>query len=75
MKKSLHIKKIAEETGGQFIENYSGRGMFGETCVGIGTNDPDEVIHLAKSKKIQGEVRDSMGLSVIVYWPSINADM
>ena len=52
-------------------ENYSGRGMYGSTCYGIVTDDPEELIDRAIELGLRGECTDSMGLSTIVYWKNI----
>jgi hypothetical protein len=62
------IKEVAEEGYRRFYQDYSGRGMFGRTCVGIVCPDPHKVI---AEVGIKGAKTDSMGLDSIVYWPNI----
>ena len=52
-------------------ENYSGRGMYGSTCYGIVTDDPDGLIERAVELGLKGARTDNMGLSTIVYWKNI----
>lgn len=65
------LRDIADDTGGDFREDYSGRGMYGEECVGIVTDTPMHVIEEAAEKGIRGAKQDSMGKRTIVYWPSL----
>jgi hypothetical protein len=32
---AYHVRSAADALGGEFTENYSGRGMYGAVCVGI----------------------------------------
>lgn len=52
--------------------NYSGRGMFGATCWGIVCEDANDVIC---DVGLKGSKTDSMGCSVIVYWPSVSGPL
>ena len=58
--------------------SYSGRGMFGEQCVGVscgGRNGVNEEDVLEAVKNVKGGLRpsyDSLGLGSIVYWPQAN---
>lgn len=61
------------ETYGTFRSDYSGRGMFGATCIGIVTRRPDALIEEAAAQGVRGAKRDSMGCDYIVYWPKIKA--
>jgi len=56
--------------------DYSGRAMFGRTCYGITSREQndEQVIELAARNGLRGARVDSMGLGVIVYWPSINGE-
>lgn len=63
--------QIADTCEGRVYTGYSGRGMFGESCWGVTTNDPNVCIAEARKQGITGERQDSMGRSVIVYWPHI----
>jgi len=57
------IKAITDEIGGQYENSYSGRGMYGMTCVGIHCKDAIQGIH--------GGRFDTMSKESVAYWPSI----
>lgn len=65
------IQMIADEVGGVISENYSGRGMFGETCVGIICPNAIECIEFAANVGLTGARSDNMGKELIVYWPNL----
>ncbi len=59
-------------------EDYSGRGMYGDTCFGIVCDITDFAIFCASVGSFMddwdwlGRVRtDNMGLSTIWYWPGV----
>lgn len=66
------LKEIAEELGGRVRENYSGRGMFGRTCLAIVCDSPKACIAAAAKKRIVGASTDNMGLSYVIYWRSLD---
>ena len=51
--------------------DYSGRGMFGETCVGIVCTHEAEPYILIEAVKMGFPIPkiDSMGKGLILYWP------
>jgi len=66
--------------------DYSGRGMYGATCLGFTTSEPENLmmeigtwLHLREEADDDFDLRlpftrsatDSMGLSTIIYWPSM----
>jgi len=70
----------------RFYQDYSGRGAFGAKCIGIICESPGRVcFELAEFffeylegeelsnalEAVQGVRQDSMGLDVIIYFPSI----
>ncbi len=55
-------------------EDYSGRGMFGEHCLGIVCSDANRCLEVAGSKGITGGKIDNMGLDMIVYWPNLKSN-
>ena len=59
----------------RFHDDYSGRGMYGETCAAIYTDDANWVIEQASEAGIKGARTDSMGLGAVVYWPSIKTNL
>lgn len=66
------LSEIAEELGGRVRETYSGRGMFGRTCLGIVCSNATTCIEMAARKGIRGASTDNMGLDYIVYWRSLD---
>jgi hypothetical protein len=67
------LLKKAEELGLRVYRDYSGRGMFGRTCIGV-------VGSMEELDCLLGEVRgsgkglrkDNMGLDYIYYWPALS---
>lgn len=68
------LKDVADEVDGKFCDDYSGRWMFGKTCVGIICDNAYSCIEAAAAQGIRGARTDNMGRSYIVYWPSIKSD-
>jgi len=64
------IREMAQECDFNLYENYSGRGMYGATCLGVTHESAEAVIEEAASRGIRGAHVDRMGRGVIVYWPS-----
>lgn len=46
--------------------SYSGRGMYGERCVGVSL----DYLGQADGLPLSGSRTDSLGLGIILYWPS-----
>lgn len=82
------IKEFCEAEGYEFRDNYSGRFMYGQRCVGIVTDEqPIPLIvslfgFLAEESELdcyniermlKGAKTDDMGLSTIIYFPEIKA--
>ena len=65
------IRKVASLIGGTVRNNYSGRGMFGETCYGIDCDDHYECVVQSAMKGLPKPTIDNMGKGYIVYWPKI----
>lgn len=73
------LEEIAREVAGRVRTDYSGRGMFGDTCVGI-TTAPHNLLELGatisrlvedeelRKELINNSNTDSMGYDTIVYW-------
>lgn len=68
----------------EIYHNYSGRGMFGRTCIGICCDNPNQMLidlteYLAEGCDVDG-VRakldtictDDIGLGTIVYFPQLS---
>lgn len=72
------VETLLDENGILFSlrEDYSGRGMYGEICIGFVCDDPYDLIHTIETGLSMDHplnatyfTMDSMGLSIIVYWP------
>ncbi|MDD3569799.1 MAG: hypothetical protein PHY44_01700 [Lachnospiraceae bacterium] len=87
-KMEKEIKKFCDANGYDFYANYSGRGMFGNKCVGIvGDNTLRIMIELfcflldiydgttgyELSKMLGSPMTDNMGEEYILYFPKIEA--
>lgn len=68
------VEDLARDLG-LTVRSYSGRGMYGKECVGITTDDPDEIVASCREHGLSIPARDSMGLKTICYWPNIPAAM
>jgi hypothetical protein len=82
------IEDALDSQGGNWdyedIRSYSGRGMYGEECLGIVFNDSRDAygffVELAAEDYDTAELlarkarEDSMGTSVIVYFPGVQVD-
>lgn len=78
-----YIKEFCELEGYDFRYNYSGRFMYNKTCVGIVCDDTDytfmKLIGFLGEKELTGvcsilgePCTDNMGLSYILYFPSVS---
>lgn len=76
IKASELLKQLAEDNDWRFGNNYSGRGMFGKTCLSITSEDrsPVKIIEQAAQLGITGASWDNMGLGTVVYWPRLNSE-
>jgi hypothetical protein len=76
------FKALCAEHGVGPHPEYSGRGMFGEACVGVYGSTGDLVAFVTDAASLTGDDRapwrhpssDSLGLSTIWYWPGIQTD-
>lgn len=78
------LNEIAYAVEGEVRTNYSGRGMFGDTCVGIvldvtmvelGVAIADCVTDKELRSYLRNSTRtDSMGHSTIAYWSGLTCD-
>ena len=73
MDDKIYLAECLSMEFGELMTNYSGRGMYGERCYGIVTDNPDELIERAVELGLKGASTDNMGLSTIVYWKSIKS--
>lgn len=76
---------VDENEGYEIYENYSGRGMFGRTCLGVvvrqGYSFMDFLMKLTKYMddngvedtdfSLEGVSYDALGLDTIVYFPNL----
>lgn len=69
------IKCVAKEIGGKVYYDYSGRNMFGKTCIGISCKYYIECIEAASKYGIVKANWDQLGMDYIVYWPSLNPEL
>lgn len=76
------LRGIADAVGGRPYADYSGRGMYGRTCVGIvlgydAIPDLSEAIADAYADEIldrEGRSEDSLGLNAIIYWTGVTCE-
>ena len=74
MKPFNKLEAIAQLVDGDLRLNYSGRGMYGNSCLGIVTDDPTACMEYAAQRGITGAKMDNMGRQYIVYWPNITKE-
>lgn len=70
------IRDFCEDYGYRLYENYSGRCMYGATCVGIVCENVNytlqQLVEYVGEESIRSIARyDNLGLSMILYFPSI----
>lgn len=79
---------VSENEQYELYENYSGRCMFGRSCLGVvikqGYSFMDFIINLTKYMdnydvddidfKLEGATYDNLGLDTVVYFPNIGGD-
>lgn len=56
--------------------SYSGRGMYGDQCVGVALGDTRQVWDIAQTfaraeLNVPAPLTDSLGRGIIAYWPSV----
>lgn len=87
---SLQLAKVTDAVADfcndevTYRDDYSGRGMYGQTCVGIDSTDPaapTAFLYLLAEElgrdfldllaDLGGGATDGMGLGVITYWPAL----
>lgn len=64
------IIKAASKDGRKLVPDYSGRAMFGDTCLAVDCPDPLEVIREVNYGCVR---QDQLGLGYVVYWPYVKA--
>lgn len=77
------IRSFCNDCGCKCYENYSGRGMFGKTCIGIVTDANmfevilglSDYLHECGVDNVREELgrvcHDNLGLDMVVYFPSV----
>lgn len=72
-KEQKAVQRLANDTGGKLYTDYSGRGMYGDICMGvvIDNSDYEEVLEHAVKLGLKNHRTDSMGLRMIIYFPSV----
>lgn len=65
---------LAEEMADLTPQAYSGKGMFGEQCVGVALESTSELFYLGRAlhgiPELQAPRVDSLGRGFIAYWPA-----
>jgi hypothetical protein len=65
----------ALQNAGYKPRSYSGRGMFGQTCVGVYLESESELWTMADElvdiDGLYAPRTDSLGLGIIAYWPRV----
>jgi len=60
--------------GGFNVRSYSGRGMYGKSCVAVYVDDATDLLKIGVTiGETYADLRaatDSMGRGMVVYWPS-----
>ncbi len=76
------LEEISQEVDGSFRTDYSGRGMYGKSCVGIVAHSllalGAAISRLVEDEELREELvsnslTDSMGYDTIVYWPRVTS--
>jgi len=65
------IEEVAKRVGGSFEDEYSGRGMYGETCCAVYCDDANQALEEAGALGLRNAQVDHMGKGWVVYWPPI----
>ena len=70
MNKPKELIEKLEDAGYEW-RSYSGRGMFGKSCVGVTLRNDGELFQLGADvgNDFGLPTTDSMGLGIIAYWP------
>ncbi len=77
------FSNLAWDIGGEVYENYSGRGMFGKTCMGITVENLEKALfklgresgNYEFSKELYRFEIDNLGRSFIIYFPKIQKEV
>lgn len=66
----LDVEDLAMYISGKIREDYSGRGMYGKTCMGVVFNPTNVKQEDLEYLRGVGKI-DSMGTDLIIYFPNI----
>ncbi len=66
------VHSTARAVGGDVRADYSGRGMYGETCYAIDCDDRITCIERGARRGLRGAKYDQMGKGWVVYWPGVH---
>ncbi len=66
------IRKYADDNGLDYRDDYSGRSMYGKTCISISVESKDVLDTIVKIG-VTGAHIDQLGKRDIIYWPAISA--
>ena len=73
------LRDTAENYDARFVDDYSGRGMYGKTCVGVilEYDDITEImfdVYDETGYRLPPPHTDSMGMDTIYYWPGLKVE-
>jgi len=76
MNSQQKVRELAHLGGLSLRTDYSGRGMFGQTCMGVvcDKEDYEETIEKAAELGLSGHRTDDMGRQMIIYYPQIKGN-
>lgn len=79
------FSNLAWDIGGEVYENYSGRGMYGKTCLGITVNElENSLFRLGKlaaqsddgwEHELENFRTDNLGRDYIIYFPKLQKEV
>ena len=74
------IRDLVSDIDGAELRSYSGRGMYGQECLGIDMDSMADAFRFALmvqdedlSVALSNPCFDSMGMGIIVYFPNVEA--
>ena len=68
------LRLVTDKEFGTVRTDYSGRFMYGKTCLSVTTDRPQCLIKSAWALGIYGERTDQMGFDTVVYWPDLGPE-
>ena len=67
------VRKLCKMVDGELYEQYSGRFMCGDVCMGVVCDNINRCLLAAGKIGLKNPKTDNMGLQYIVYFPSIKS--